>query len=294
MIDGKTARPAWGWGLATVHESGQVLDTYFPRPALGRADDSEPPPELAAEAGADDLRAVRTDVRRVEVDLNVPPSGGSDAYLRLHLLSHRLVAPRSINLDGIFSQLANVVWTSYGPCAVDGTGPVRGPDHVGQLREDAVEVDASGRNQPVAQQVEPKVCIRTAGRRNVQIDLDSPHIGPNRAEVISSGFRGQLGWRLAVICSAEGRPGEVGVEHLTRLVDRRQAPSPSWPCGLAVDHAGKPRRSWARCESTEAGAFCDAGQMFRLLCLLGGLRSRRTWVRVHRSRRCGRPQSTDL
>src|SRR5918993_2074668 len=125
MIDGTTARPAWGWGLATVHESGQVLDTYFPRPALGRADDSEPPPELAAEAGADDLRAVRTDVRRVEIDLNVPPSGGSDAYLRLHLLSHRLVAPRSINLDGIFSQLANVVWTSYGPCAVDDFERVR-------------------------------------------------------------------------------------------------------------------------------------------------------------------------
>src|SRR5215203_210200 len=252
MIDGKTARPAWGWGLATVHESGQVLDTYFPRPALGRADDSEPPPELAAEAGADDLRAVRTDVRRVEVDLNVPPSGGSDAYLRLHLLSHRLVAPRSINLDGIFSQLANVVWTSYGPCAVDGTGSVRGPDDVGQLREDAVEVDASGGDQPVAQQVQPKVCVRTAGRRNVQIDLDSPHIGPNGAEVISSGFRGQLGWRRAALCSAEGRPGEVRVEHLTRLVDRCQAPSPSWPCGRAVDHAGKPRRSRARCESTEA------------------------------------------
>ena len=125
MIDGKTARPAWGWGLATVHESGQVLDTYFPRPALGRAEGSAPPPELAAEAGADDLRAVRTDVRRVEVDLNVPPSGGSDAYLRLHLLSHRLVAPRSINLDGIFSQLANVVWTSYGPCAVDDFERVR-------------------------------------------------------------------------------------------------------------------------------------------------------------------------
>ena len=57
--------------------------------------------------------------------MNVPPSGGSDAYLRLHLLSHRLVAPRSINLDGIFSQLANVVWTSYGPCAVDGFDRVR-------------------------------------------------------------------------------------------------------------------------------------------------------------------------
>ena len=76
MIDGTTARPAWGWGLATVHESGQVLDTYFPRPALGRAEDSEPPPELAAGAGADELRAVRTDVRRVEVDLNVPARFG--------------------------------------------------------------------------------------------------------------------------------------------------------------------------------------------------------------------------
>src|SRR5215213_177316 len=125
MIDGATARPAWGWGLATVHESGQVLDTYFPSPAIGRPDDSGPPQELMEGAGADQLRAVRTDVRKVEIDLGSAPSGASDAYLRLHLLSHRFVAPRSINLEGIFSQLANVVWTSYGPCAVDGFERVR-------------------------------------------------------------------------------------------------------------------------------------------------------------------------
>ena len=106
MIDGATARPAWGWGLATVHESGQVLDTYFPSPALGRADDSDPPPELAAGAVAENSARYVTDVRRVEIDLDVPPAGASDAYLRLHLLSHRLVAPRSINLDGIFSPAA--------------------------------------------------------------------------------------------------------------------------------------------------------------------------------------------
>ena len=125
MIDGATARPAWGWGLATVHESGQVLDTYFPNPAIGRVDDSGAPHELMDGAGADELRAVRTDVRKVEIDLDAAPSGASDAYLRLHLLSHRFVTPRSINLDGIFSQLANVVWTSYGPCAVDGFERVR-------------------------------------------------------------------------------------------------------------------------------------------------------------------------
>ena len=61
----------------------------------------------------------------MKIDLDGPPADTSDAYLRLHLLSHRLVQPRSINLDGIFTQLANVVWTSAGPCAVEGFETVR-------------------------------------------------------------------------------------------------------------------------------------------------------------------------
>jgi 2,3,4,5-tetrahydropyridine-2-carboxylate N-succinyltransferase len=125
VIDSAAARHAWGWGLATVHESGQVLDTFFPSPALGKPDGGEAPPELAAGTVADELREVRAEARKVEIDLDVPPAGASDAYLRLHLLSHRLVAPRTINLDGIFSQLPNVVWTSAGPCAVDGFERVR-------------------------------------------------------------------------------------------------------------------------------------------------------------------------
>ena len=125
MIDRATARPAWGWGLASVHESGQVLDTYFPDPALGRREDEGQPKDLVDAAGFDELRGVRTEVRLVEVDLNAPPADTPDAYLRLHLLSHRLVTPRSINLDGIFSTLTNVVWTSQGPCAVDGFERVR-------------------------------------------------------------------------------------------------------------------------------------------------------------------------
>jgi 2,3,4,5-tetrahydropyridine-2-carboxylate N-succinyltransferase len=118
-------RPAWGWGLASIHASGQVLDTYFPTPRLGVADDSAAPPALISAVVDDDIRDVRTEVVLVEIDLAAPPAGTPDAYLRLHLLSHRLIRPRDLNMTGIFSSLPNVVWTSAGPCAVDGFEEVR-------------------------------------------------------------------------------------------------------------------------------------------------------------------------
>ena len=121
-----TSRSAWGWGLATVHQTGGVLDTYYPAPALGQPGADEPPPEeLVAAQRRDELRAVQTEVVRTEIDLDAPPTGTADAYLRLHLLSHRLAAPRTINLEGIFGTLPNVVWTSVGPCAVEGFESVR-------------------------------------------------------------------------------------------------------------------------------------------------------------------------
>jgi 2,3,4,5-tetrahydropyridine-2-carboxylate N-succinyltransferase len=113
-----TTRRAWGWGLATVHESAGVLDTAFPAPQLGTASDEAAPAALAGLERTDALRGVRVELVRVEIDLDAPPADTSDAYLRLHLLSHRLVAPRSINLDTIFAVLPNVVWTTAGPCAV--------------------------------------------------------------------------------------------------------------------------------------------------------------------------------
>jgi 2,3,4,5-tetrahydropyridine-2-carboxylate N-succinyltransferase len=127
MTDAAAARgrPAWGWGLASIHASGQVLDTYFPTPRLGVADDSAAPPALISAVVDDDTRGVRTEVVLVEIDLAAPPAGTSDAYLRLHLLSHRLIRPRDLNMTGIFSSLPNVVWTSAGPCAVDGFEEVR-------------------------------------------------------------------------------------------------------------------------------------------------------------------------
>ncbi|MFP5282548.1 MAG: 2,3,4,5-tetrahydropyridine-2,6-dicarboxylate N-succinyltransferase [Actinomycetes bacterium] len=121
----RTGRSAWGWGLATRHESGQTLDTYFPAPTLGAPDDAAAPADLGEAAREDPLRAVRTEVVRVAVDLDAPPADVPDAYLRLHLLSTRLVAPRTINLEGIFGVLVNVVWTSAGPCAVEGFEAVR-------------------------------------------------------------------------------------------------------------------------------------------------------------------------
>jgi 2,3,4,5-tetrahydropyridine-2-carboxylate N-succinyltransferase len=118
-------RPAHGWGLATTSDSGQVLDSWFPAPALGELAVKEPPQSLVAAARRDDERGVRTEPVLVEIDLDTPPADVPDAYLRLHLLSSRTCAPRTINLTGIFGVLPNVVWTNFGPCEVDGFEDVR-------------------------------------------------------------------------------------------------------------------------------------------------------------------------
>ncbi|QBR93692.1 2,3,4,5-tetrahydropyridine-2,6-dicarboxylate N-succinyltransferase [Nocardioides euryhalodurans] len=116
-----TPTSAWGWGLATLDASGAVLDVWFPAPSLGDPDESDAPAELVALTGDDDARAVSRRVSRVVVgDLQQPIDGTEDAWLRLHLLSTRLVAPHTISMDGVFGALTNVVWTSAGPCAVAG------------------------------------------------------------------------------------------------------------------------------------------------------------------------------
>jgi len=120
------ARPANGFGLATIAADGTVLDVYYPQPALGSLPaDARPPAELSELAATDDARRVRTEVVRTEIDLDQPPADAADVYLRLHLLSHRLVQPRTVELTGIFGLLANVVWTNHGPCSVDGFETVR-------------------------------------------------------------------------------------------------------------------------------------------------------------------------
>jgi 2,3,4,5-tetrahydropyridine-2-carboxylate N-succinyltransferase len=109
---------ASGTGLATTAADGTILDTWYPEPALG-PDAPDRSAGLAALAGADAARDVQTAVVRTAIEsLADPPTDAHDVYLRLHLLSHRLVAPHEADLDGLFGLLANVVWTDRGPCAV--------------------------------------------------------------------------------------------------------------------------------------------------------------------------------
>jgi 2,3,4,5-tetrahydropyridine-2-carboxylate N-succinyltransferase len=115
--------------LSTTDAGGTVLDTWFPEPSLGPAPaTAAPAPTLTALTGTHGTagdRGVQVDVVLCEIDLDAPPANVPDAYLRLHLLSHRLVQPRGCSLDGIFGVLSNVVWTSAGPCAVEGFEDVR-------------------------------------------------------------------------------------------------------------------------------------------------------------------------
>ena len=111
-------RIASGHGLATVSLSGAVLDTWFPEPVLGNL--SIPVlPFLSTLAGVDEIRGVKREVVSLEIDLDKAPESVSDAYLRLHLLSHRVIKPHGANVEGIFGILNNVVWTSVGPCPVE-------------------------------------------------------------------------------------------------------------------------------------------------------------------------------
>ncbi len=123
------ATSASGVGIATITDDGKVLDTWFPAPELGTGGESgtqrlsgdDVPTDLAALVTVDEARGVSlVAVRTVIGDLSQPPTDAHDVYLRLHLLSHRLIQPHGANLDGQFGLLSNVVWTSFGPCAVEG------------------------------------------------------------------------------------------------------------------------------------------------------------------------------
>jgi len=118
MSDKQNAKTAWGHGLASKTDAGEILDVWYPEPKLGEAPASDlqwfPPKELDLKAGRDELRNLTLEVIRCEIDLAQPVQSTEDAYLRLHLLSHLLVQPNAMNLDGLIPNLPIVAFTNFG------------------------------------------------------------------------------------------------------------------------------------------------------------------------------------
>jgi 2,3,4,5-tetrahydropyridine-2-carboxylate N-succinyltransferase len=148
---------AAGVGLATLAADGTVLDTWFPDPRLTAPDGAGPGGtarlqagdvadelggEAAATIGPDDFRGVEVvAVRTVIPDLSAPPADAHDVWLRLHLLSYRLIRPHGANLDQIFSLLANVAWTTLGPVAPERVARVRSAARAARIAFEVTGVD---------------------------------------------------------------------------------------------------------------------------------------------------------
>ncbi|MDO5743631.1 MAG: 2,3,4,5-tetrahydropyridine-2,6-dicarboxylate N-succinyltransferase [Micrococcaceae bacterium] len=112
-------RIASAHGLATFDSAGALLDAWFPNPKLGTLEDTpQIARDMAAAARDDAERRTTQKVIALEINLDVAPADAPDIWLRLHLLSHRLVTPNDVNLDGALELLQNVVWTNFGPCSV--------------------------------------------------------------------------------------------------------------------------------------------------------------------------------
>ncbi|MSO32475.1 MAG: 2,3,4,5-tetrahydropyridine-2,6-dicarboxylate N-succinyltransferase [Ilumatobacteraceae bacterium] len=107
---------AWGVGIATIDATGATLDARFR--ALGVGDTPMQLPTYSPGVDSDPSRGVALRAINISIDTSVAPTSAEDVYLRLHLLSHRLALPRTLNLDGAFGLLQNVAWTSRGPVAL--------------------------------------------------------------------------------------------------------------------------------------------------------------------------------
>ncbi|MBB5871685.1 2,3,4,5-tetrahydropyridine-2-carboxylate N-succinyltransferase [Allocatelliglobosispora scoriae] len=123
MTETRITEPAWGHGLATITPDGQLLDVWYPAGHLGLG---APPTAPEFDKVAEKALGLRVEpVTTVIASLADAPVDVADAYLRLHLLSHRIIRPHQASVDGIFGVLPNVAWTSAGPCP---------PDRVDELR----------------------------------------------------------------------------------------------------------------------------------------------------------------
>ena len=122
---GSDQNSAYGFGVATINSAGQTLDCSFYSLGRGEPSNTKVNKEITAQLGDDEIRKVKKVLVELKINLQEIPKDAVDVYLRLHLLSHRFVKPNGLNLEGIFTLLSNVVWTSAGPCTVDNFSEVR-------------------------------------------------------------------------------------------------------------------------------------------------------------------------
>lgn len=118
---------AWGHALVTRVDNGSsndgtVLDAWFHELGWG---ESAPTTDRFTDDQHHALRGVRVSVATIVIDTDTAPTNAIDVYLRLHLLSHRLAQPRTLNLDGAFGLLTNVAWTNIGPILPENIDQVR-------------------------------------------------------------------------------------------------------------------------------------------------------------------------
>ncbi|WP_285136997.1 2,3,4,5-tetrahydropyridine-2,6-dicarboxylate N-succinyltransferase [Microbacterium sp. lyk4-40-TSB-66] len=168
-----------GAGLSTRTLDGTVLDAWFPQPVLGSPDDLDAAREaLEASAGPDERRGVVVETVALTIDADTAPSSTVDAYLRLHALSHLLVRPNEINLDGVFGHLPNVAWTNAGPVHPDDAARL-----LPLLKRQGIEVQGLDKFPRLTDYVLP-VGVRIADASRVRLGA---HLSPGTT-VMHEGF----------------------------------------------------------------------------------------------------------
>ena len=175
------ARTVWGTGLSTIAGDGTVLDAWFPEvltDAPSAGDDAAALVSLEALAGPDERRNVTVETVRLQIDLDAAPASTVDAYLRLHALSHLVVRPNELNLDGIFSHLPNVAWTNAGPVHPDDAARLRP-----QLQRAGIQVQGLDKFPRLSDYVQP-AGVRIADASRVRLGA---HLSPGTT-VMHEGF----------------------------------------------------------------------------------------------------------
>ncbi len=167
-----------GDGLTTITSDGIALDAWYPQPTAGRNAPVEATPEWMTAAGEDELRDVRVERITLSIDLDAAPASTADAYLRLHALSHLLVRPNELNLDGIFALLPIVAWTDTGP--ID---PVTAAARRPMLKRAGIQIQGIDKFPRLTDYVTP-VGVRIADAARVRLGA---HLAPGTT-VMHEGF----------------------------------------------------------------------------------------------------------